>query len=125
MSNIVHNVKSKLTGSHSPNRSGGDHSAASNHHNEVKGNSGKDSNEPTFSILPHPAKTNDPADLQPPGGLRHNGPMDAFNTPGPYVPKDDIKNNIPAPASREELQARQAALRSEVPGHGNQQGNIL
>lgn len=69
--------------------------------------------------------------------------MDAFNTPGPYIPKDDIKNNLPAPAvctfsfypidvcltprrqSREELQARQAALRSDAPGHGTQQGHIL
>ncbi|KAH9475891.1 hypothetical protein JR316_0011452 [Psilocybe cubensis] len=124
MSNIVQNVKSKLSGSHSSGDQNTTQPTAQN--NEVKGNAGKESSEPTFSILPHPAKTNDPADLQPPGGLRHNGPMDAFNTPGPFIPKEDMKNNLPAPLSREELHAKQASLRAEeAPGHGTQQGNIL
>ncbi|KJA21768.1 hypothetical protein HYPSUDRAFT_110536, partial [Hypholoma sublateritium FD-334 SS-4] len=70
----------------------------------------KSTNEPTFSILPHPAKTNDPADLQPSGGLRNNGAMDAFNTPGPFIPSEQIKNNLPEPLSHAELEARQASL---------------
>ncbi|KIM43738.1 hypothetical protein M413DRAFT_443642 [Hebeloma cylindrosporum] len=85
------------------------------------------SDEPSYSIQPHPAKTNDPADLQAPGtsGLRHGGPMDAFHARDPYVPNEQIRNNLPEPLSHAELQARQAALASEVPGHGTQQGNLL
>lgn len=70
--------------------------------------------------------------------------MEAFHARDPYVPNEQIRNNLPEPLvrfpslvlppdtifmsrpaqSREELQARQAALASEVPGHGTQQGNL-
>ncbi|PPQ72209.1 hypothetical protein CVT24_002366 [Panaeolus cyanescens] len=72
------------------------------------------SSEPTFNILPHPAKTNDPADLQPGqgGGLKYGsgGAFDAFNTPGPFIPDQQMKSNFPQPLSHEELQAQQAQL---------------
>ncbi|KIJ98371.1 hypothetical protein K443DRAFT_680797 [Laccaria amethystina LaAM-08-1] len=67
--------------------------------------------EPSYSIQPHPAKTNDPADLQPPGGgLKSGGVMAAHHARDPYIPSDQIKNNLPEPLSREELQARAAEL---------------
>ncbi|PPQ76258.1 hypothetical protein CVT26_009847 [Gymnopilus dilepis] len=133
MSNIVNNIKSKLT-HHSSHNQDGD-----NTHNPSVDSSAQDSgkgkekgNEPTYSILPHPAKTNDPADLQPSGGLRSGGPMEAFHARDPHVPNDEIKRNMPLPASHEELQARQAALRTdnvgpEMPGQGthHQQGHLL
>ncbi|KAF4610096.1 hypothetical protein D9613_010621 [Agrocybe pediades] len=99
MSNMLHNIKDKLSG---------DNSKSSN--NTSSNNNNK---EPTYSILPHPAKSNDPADLQPSGGLRHGGPMEAFHARDPYVPSEEIRNNMPAPRSREELHARQAQLQSE------------
>ncbi|KAF8994040.1 hypothetical protein BDQ17DRAFT_1311813 [Cyathus striatus] len=71
------------------------------------------SNEPTYSIQPHPAKTNDPADLQPSGGLRNQGGMEAFHARDPYVPSKEIRDNLPEPLSREELQARTAALNND------------
>ena len=40
-------------------------------------------------------KTNDPADLQSSKGLR--GAMDAFNTPGPFVPNEEMLENFPQP----------------------------
>ena len=43
-------------------------------------------------------KTNDPADLQPSGGLRSGGPMEAFHARDPHVPNDEIKRNMPLPA---------------------------
>ncbi|KAF9044441.1 hypothetical protein BJ165DRAFT_1405257 [Panaeolus papilionaceus] len=72
------------------------------------------SSEPTFNILPHPAKTNDPADLQPGqgGGIKYGsgGVFDAFNNPGPVIPDKQMQSNLPQPLSREELQAQQAQL---------------
>ncbi|KAF9525219.1 hypothetical protein CPB83DRAFT_560356 [Crepidotus variabilis] len=64
--------------------------------------------EQQFSIQPHPAKSNDPADLQPHGGLRQGagGAAEAFHARDPYIPSDEVKQNIPA--GRDELRARQA-----------------
>ncbi|KAJ7040703.1 hypothetical protein C8F04DRAFT_948235 [Mycena alexandri] len=79
--------------------------------------SGKDSNknkgeEQQFSIQPHPAKSNDPADLQPPqtGGLASNPNEQAFHARDPHVPSQQVMAGLEQPASREELQARQAEL---------------
>ncbi|KAJ7768267.1 hypothetical protein B0H16DRAFT_1519196 [Mycena metata] len=95
--------------------------------------SGKDSDkkgeEQQFSIQPHPAKTNDPADLQPPqtGGLASNPNEQAFHARDPHVPSQQVMAGLEQPAvgvppylrrrelieclqSREELQARQAEL---------------
>ncbi|TRM64332.1 hypothetical protein BD626DRAFT_547474 [Schizophyllum amplum] len=69
--------------------------------------------EGTVSIQPHPAKTNDPADLNPPqpgGGLRHDGGMEAHHARDPHVPAPEIANNLPEPAGHDELRARQAEL---------------
>ncbi|KAF5366598.1 hypothetical protein D9758_008977 [Tetrapyrgos nigripes] len=72
----------------------------------VTSNSSSQSEEPTFSIQPHPAKTNDPADLQPSSGLRNNDAMAAHHAHGPQIPNEQL----PEPASRDELRARQAEL---------------
>ncbi|KIY52140.1 hypothetical protein FISHEDRAFT_70098 [Fistulina hepatica ATCC 64428] len=76
---------------------------------ELERNAAKEHNEPTYSIQPHPAKTNDPADLQPKhqgGGLRGAGhAFQAFDVPGPQIPHD-----MPAAQSHDELQARQEQL---------------
>ncbi|KAJ2919554.1 hypothetical protein MD484_g963, partial [Candolleomyces efflorescens] len=69
--------------------------------------------EQTFNILPHPAKSNDPADLQRDrnSGLQSGGaPTQAFHARDPYVPSVQIRNNLPPPLSREELKAKQAKL---------------
>ncbi|KDR79118.1 hypothetical protein GALMADRAFT_63328 [Galerina marginata CBS 339.88] len=149
MSNILHNIKEKLThhGDHTSTNQQSTGEATHNAHEQSTGDAthnvhtnpahdnvkGKDrETEPTYGILPHPAKTNDPADLDQPQGLRHGGQMDAFHARDPYVPSDDIKNNLPAPAGRDELRARQAVLQPNaqlgtqvMPGHGNQQGGLL
>ncbi|KAI5118303.1 hypothetical protein M0805_003822 [Coniferiporia weirii] len=71
--------------------------------------------EQQFSIQPHPAKTNDPADLNGPqsgGGLATaRDPASAVhNTPGPVIPNAEMQRNIPPPAGRDELNARAAEL---------------
>ncbi|KAF9465903.1 hypothetical protein BDZ94DRAFT_1213775 [Collybia nuda] len=72
------------------------------------------SGEQSFSIQPHPAKTNDPADLQrgnqPGGGLGTSDPMAAHHARDPHVPSQQIMNNLEEPLSREELRARGAEL---------------
>ncbi|KAL1673374.1 hypothetical protein EV122DRAFT_283040 [Schizophyllum commune] len=65
------------------------------------------------SIQPHPAKSNDPADLNPPqpgGGMRHDGGMEAHHARDPHVPAPEVLSSLPEPATHEELQARQAEL---------------
>jgi len=68
--------------------------------------------EPTFSIQPHPAKTNDPADLtrgQPvdgmPGGGLNSGMQQypevaPYAAKGPYEPSQAIQAAMPQPAVR-------------------------
>ncbi|KAM6494969.1 hypothetical protein JOM56_009592, partial [Amanita muscaria] len=66
-----------------------------------------------FTILPHPAKSNNPADLNAPGaseGLRNIPAAAAFNVPGPFIPTQEMANSLEKPLSREELQAKAAAL---------------
>ncbi|KAF7324712.1 hypothetical protein MKEN_00512800 [Mycena kentingensis (nom. inval.)] len=70
--------------------------------------------EPTFSIQPHPAKTNDPADLLPSeqtGGLASNPNAAIHNAHGPFISGQGVE--IPMPESGNDLQARQAALDKE------------
>ncbi|KAL7420367.1 hypothetical protein Q5752_005337 [Cryptotrichosporon argae] len=71
--------------------------------------------EQKFSILPHPAKTNNPADLQSEpgahGGLQAAG-ASAYNAKGPYVPSQAIAEGLEQPKSREELKAEAAKLNS-------------
>ncbi|KAJ7705454.1 hypothetical protein B0H17DRAFT_668679 [Mycena rosella] len=70
------------------------------------------SSEEQFSIQPHPAKSNDPADLQPPqtGGLASNPNEQAFHARDPHVPSQQVLAGLEQPLSREELQARAAEL---------------
>ncbi|KZT02869.1 uncharacterized protein LAESUDRAFT_660955 [Laetiporus sulphureus 93-53] len=73
-------------------------------------------NEPTFNILPHPAKSNDPKDLEPPqlgAGLNSNPEMQAFHARDPYVPSSELMKGVEEPLSREELHARSAQLKEQ------------
>jgi len=70
-------------------------------------------NEQRFNILPHPAKTNDPKDLEPPqpgGGLNSIPEQQAFHARDPYVPSAELLKGVEKPLSREELKARSAQL---------------
>jgi len=74
---------------------------------------GGNTEQPTFSIQPHPAKTNDPADLnptQPGGGLRSDPVMGAHNAKGPFIPNQQMANSLEQPLSREEARARAVEL---------------
>ncbi|KAF8632643.1 hypothetical protein AX17_004776 [Amanita inopinata Kibby_2008] len=81
----------------------------------VPGSYPQNEGETTFSILPHPAKSNNPADLNPPNAGADSGegknPLSAiFNAPGPFIPSQEMASNLDKPLSREELQARVSAL---------------
>lgn len=62
-------------------------------------------NRPEFTIQPHPAKTNDPRDLQ--RELAGDGPQtgaaNVFNTPGIQLPNAQQAQNLEQPKSREEV----------------------
>lgn len=62
-------------------------------------------NRPEFTIQPHPAKTNDPRDLQRElaGGGPQTGAANAFNTPGIAIPSNEQAQNLEKPKSREEV----------------------
>ncbi|KAF8234550.1 hypothetical protein L208DRAFT_1393968 [Tricholoma matsutake] len=68
--------------------------------------------EPTFSIQPHPAKSNDPADLRhvQQGGLATSNQMAAHHARDPHVPTQEIQNNLEQPLSREEVRMRAEEL---------------
>ncbi|PVF96980.1 hypothetical protein CPB86DRAFT_786469 [Serendipita vermifera] len=68
--------------------------------------------EHTFHILPHPAKTNDPADLR-----RENNPIGSvmssiaqLGNKGPHILGDEQKKGLEEPLSRDELRRRAAEL---------------
>jgi len=89
MSSFINKIKEKTSGS--------------------KGN--KD--EQQFSIQPHPATSNNPAEVEGPqvgGGLNSNPEMQAHHARGPHVPSQEIKNSLEQPLSRDELKARAAEL---------------
>jgi len=73
-----------------------------------------DNQEQSFSILPHPAKTNDPNDLRGPDGaqpVRANDPLAAHKAmPGPVMPGAQMRQDLPPAASRDEMSARAAEL---------------
>lgn len=98
MSSVINDIKNKLK----PNSDASDTSGGSNEAAE----------EQQFSIQPHPAKTNNPADLapQPGAGITSKPEFEAFHTPGPYVPSAATANSVEPPKSREELRARAAEL---------------
>ncbi|KAF8496350.1 hypothetical protein JB92DRAFT_2990442 [Gautieria morchelliformis] len=69
--------------------------------------------EQQFTILPHPAKTNDPRDLEPPqpgAGLTSKPEIAAHHAHGPQILKEDIVNSLEKPISREELRKRAEEL---------------
>jgi len=73
------------------------------------------SQEQKYNILPHPAKTNDPADLDSTskqgGCFGGNAAWAAHNAaPGPYVPSQQQWSSVEQPKSRDELRARAAEL---------------
>jgi hypothetical protein len=59
-----------------------------------------------FNILPHPAKTNNPSDLNSDpsahGGLQSAG-ANAYTAKGPHVPSAEIANSLEQPKSRDEV----------------------
>ncbi|KAK4686997.1 hypothetical protein P7C73_g3128, partial [Tremellales sp. Uapishka_1] len=68
--------------------------------------------EQQFNILPHPATTNNPADLQDPathGGLQSSS-ANAFNAKGPFVPSKETAEGLEQPKTRDELKAEAAKL---------------
>jgi hypothetical protein len=91
MPNIFNKVKQKFSGS--------------------KGH--KTDEEQTFSIQPHPAKSNNPAELESPqlgAGLNSNAEMQAHHARDPHIPSQQIMNSLEQPATREQLKARSAEL---------------
>jgi hypothetical protein len=71
-----------------------------------------------FNILPHPAKTNDPSDLQRDdpeshGGLRSSNP-NAAAMPGPHIPSKEVAENLEQPKSREEVSPESIVVRWSV-----------
>ncbi|KAG1791256.1 uncharacterized protein HD556DRAFT_1241125 [Suillus plorans] len=67
--------------------------------------------EQQFNILPHPAKSNDPADLVGrDAGLTSKPEFHAYHARDPHVPSKDIVNGLEAPLSREELHRRAEEL---------------
>jgi len=71
--------------------------------------------EQSFSIQPHPAKTNDPKDLDRQGPIGAGYGPDSANMnygPGPVMPDAQAQQNMPPVSSRDQLKARSAALNS-------------
>ncbi|KAI0717347.1 hypothetical protein C8T65DRAFT_641150 [Cerioporus squamosus] len=100
MSSLVDKIKSKTTGKSSQPQQ-------------------QQQNEPTYGILPHPAKSNDPRDLEPPqpgGGLNSKPEYEAFHARDPHVPSPQVMNNLSPPKTREELRARAQELNQNSPG---------
>nr|GAT58932.1 predicted protein [Mycena chlorophos] len=69
----------------------------------------------TQETNPHPAKTNDPADLQGPGseqtgGLASNPNEAVFHARDPHVPSAQIMASLEQPLSKEELAKRKEEL---------------
>lgn len=64
-----------------------------------------------FNILPHPATTNNPSDLNSEpkehGGLQ-SASANAYNTPGPHVPDKAVAEGLEQPKSREEVCCRKS-----------------
>ncbi|WVQ94194.1 hypothetical protein IAU59_001272 [Kwoniella sp. CBS 9459] len=75
----------------------------------------KKEQEQSFNILPHPAKTNNPSDLNSEpgeqGGLQ-SASANAYNARGPHIPSEQTMQGLEQPKSREELKAEAAKLNS-------------
>ncbi|THH08158.1 hypothetical protein EW146_g9090 [Bondarzewia mesenterica] len=86
--------------------------SASQNKSQSQGSSDAPQSEQQFTTQPHPAKTNDPADLlpQPGGGLTSKPEFEVFRTPGPVIPDADMLKSLEQPQSHDALQARAAEL---------------
>jgi len=104
MSSLINKIKEKTAGHSSSQKSGSEQHQQPQQRND----------EPTYSIQPHPAKSEDPRDLEPPqlgGGLNSNPEYGAFHARDPHVPSPEVLSTIREPAAtREELHARQEEL---------------
>ncbi|KAF7973349.1 hypothetical protein HWV62_15513 [Athelia sp. TMB] len=90
----------------------------------ASGNKGdSNSSEQSFSIQPHPAKSNNPNELEAVNGqkwgggltserpdIQSGGGFQAHNAHGPQIPSQQLQAGLEEPASREELHARAAEL---------------
>jgi len=65
-------------------------------------------NEPTFNILPHPAKGNEGP--QPGARLTNKPELSAHNAKGPYIPTQEQLHSLGTPLTREELKKRAEEL---------------
>ncbi|KAJ8508584.1 hypothetical protein ONZ45_g9148 [Pleurotus djamor] len=72
----------------------------------------QDSGEQRFGILPHPAKTNDPNDLNKPSGnsFGGNAGIAAHHARDPHIPDQQTLNTLGSALSREELHKKQEEL---------------
>ncbi|WVQ82850.1 hypothetical protein IAT38_004985 [Cryptococcus sp. DSM 104549] len=71
--------------------------------------------EKSFNILPHPAKTNNPADLQGEPGERgglQSASANAYNAKGPHIPSKEVAEGLEKPKTRDELRAEAEKLNS-------------
>ncbi|KAL9709518.1 hypothetical protein Ac2012v2_007257 [Leucoagaricus gongylophorus] len=99
MANVIHDTNEKLS------------AAKASLDNSVGDLAATPAQQPTFNILPYPAKSNDPADMQKPsentGGLRSS----AFKaTPGPVMLDQGMLNNLGPAKTAKELEVLQAEL---------------
>ncbi|KIJ56387.1 hypothetical protein M422DRAFT_63246 [Sphaerobolus stellatus SS14] len=95
MSNMFQNIKDKIKQPHAGER--------------------EESGEQRFSIQPHPAKTNDPSDLQrdppqPGAGLNSKPEIAAHYAHGPQILTKEAADSLGPAASPEELRRRQEEL---------------
>ncbi|TFY51493.1 hypothetical protein EVG20_g10977 [Dentipellis fragilis] len=124
MSKVIHNLVEKLKPQHHHKEAEPAPAAAAAPASEPAPQSELASNtqprsEPNadqqFTIQPHPATTNDPADLEHPGqqlggGLNSGNNPAVYMAPGPQIPTRDVSEALPPPAGSEELAARSAEL---------------
>ncbi|KAN0125836.1 hypothetical protein V8E52_001043 [Russula decolorans] len=68
--------------------------------------------EQSFTIQPHPAKTNDPADLTGGPQAGTEAYQKALHARDPHIPSEETLKSVEKPKTREELRARAAELNS-------------
>ncbi|KAH7915569.1 hypothetical protein BJ138DRAFT_997734 [Hygrophoropsis aurantiaca] len=80
---------------------------------KTSGQSFGENEEQMFSIQPHPAKSNNPGEVEEPqvgAGLNSNPELQAHHARGPHVPSPEILNRLEQPKTHEELEKRTAEL---------------
>ncbi|RSH77641.1 uncharacterized protein EHS24_003201 [Apiotrichum porosum] len=65
--------------------------------------SGQNNDQQQFTIQPHPATTNDPADLARQGESAFAGGSNVFNTPGQNIPTAQVAAALEDPKTRAQL----------------------